>query len=579
LLIAALVIAIAARTIPTAQALGNGAVPVPTFTDVSRQAGLEMKIIDGDDPTEYLVDVNGEGGCFLDYNNDGYQDIFLVNGSSRQSEARHQLPHDYLLRNNGDGTFTDVTAQAHVAATGWQSGCAVGDYNNDGFADIYITSYGPNKLYRNNGDGTFTEIADAAGVSDPHWGFPKWSMGAAWGDYDNDGRLDLYVANFVKFDPQHLPPKPGDPNSCKLKEVPIACPPDDFEGQQGMLYHNNGNGTFTDVTKAAGLSRKELGRGFGVVFADLTNNGLQDIYQVNDAGPNWFYVNNGDGTFREASFESGLATDGFGNPQGTMGVAVGDYNNDGRMDIFIANWINQTKTLYDNQGSYTFEDVTLPKGLAQAAYEDCSWGTALADFDNDGWLDLWITSGFTDPQVEKLHPESSFAEWNYFMRNLEGKRFVDLSEAAGLRKLAKRSGRGAAFADFDNDGDIDVLVINKNEKPMLLRNDGGNRKNWITIRTEGVKSNRSGIGARITVTTGGARRIFDIRNNESYLSSNDPRLHIGMGDSPQADLVEIRWPNGQLDRYPNVAANAFYLAREGGGIAPDPQVAARKSPR
>ena len=555
-------------------AMARTTATLPTFTDISRKAGLTMTIINGDEMTEYLTDVNGEGACFLDYNNDGYPDVFLANGSSRKSEARGVRPHDYLLRNNGDGTFTDVTTRAHLGASGWHSGCAVGDYNNDGFPDVYLTSLGPNLLYRNYGDGTFTDVGEAAGVADTHWGFPKWSMGAAFGDYDNDGLLDLYVANFVKFDPKHLPPKPGDPNACKLKEIPIACPPDTFDGEQGILYHNNGNGTFTDVTKAAGLLRpaKSLGRGFGVVFADFNNDGFEDIYQINDSGPNWFYINNGNGTFTDASFESGLATDEFGNSQGTMGVTVGDYNNDVLMDVYIANWINQTKTLYENQGAHSFADVTLARGLASVGYEYCGWGTEFFDFDNDGWLDLWVSFGHTDPQVEKAHPEDPFAEPNFVLRNLKGKKFVDVSDAVGLRAMRSHSARGAAFADIDNDGDLDVLVMNKNEVVTLLRNDGGNRNNWIVIRAEGVKSNRSGIGARINVTAQGLRRIFDVRSSESYLSGNDMRVHIGMADLKQADQIEIRWPSGQIDRYEGIPVNAFYWAREGSRIKPDPQV-------
>ena len=554
------------------------AVPLPTFTDITQQAGLNMKIIDGDETTEYLTDVNGEGACFLDYNNDGFQDIFLVNGASRRLEAMGRHPHDYLLRNNGNGTFTDVTTQAHLGDAGWHSGCAVGDYNNDGFADIYVTSLGPNKLYRNNRDGTFSEVGQAAGVADPHWSFPKWSMGAAFGDYDNDGRLDLYVANFARFDPRHLPPRPGDLNSCKFKGVPIACPPDFFEGEQGILYHNNGDGTFSDVTKAAGLIRADYGRGFGVVFGDFGNNGLQNIYQVNDAGPNFFYINNGNRTFKDTSFDSGLSVDGNGNPMGTMGVAVGDYNNDGLMDIYVATWINQTHALFENRGSYNFDDVTQQRGLSLIGPEYCAWGTKFFDFDNDGWLDLWITFGHTDPQVEKARPQDTWAEPNYMLRNMLGKRFLDVSEVTGLRALKQRSGRGAAFADIDNDGDTDVLVINKNDVPTLLRNDGGNRHNWLTIRAEGVKSNRSGIGARIAVTAGGMHRIFDVRGSESYLSGNDLRVQVGMADLKQADQLEIHWPSGQVDRYAGVPVNRFYLAREGNGLKPDPLIAARKAP-
>ncbi|PYU95319.1 MAG: RNA-binding protein [Acidobacteria bacterium] len=564
---------------PADETLDRPGLALPAFTDITERAGLNMKIICGDEVSEDLQEVNGQGACFLDYNNDGYQDIFLVNGSSRKSEAAGKSPHDYLLRNNGDGTFADVTAQAHLANSGWHSGCAVGDYNNDGFPDLYVTGLGPNPLYRNNGDGSFTEVGESAGVRDPHWGFPKWSMGAAFADYDNDGYLDLYVTNFVKLDPRHPAPRPSQPQACVMKGVPIACPPDDFEGEQAILYHNNRDGTFTDVTRAAGLVRQDPGRGFGAVFGDFDNRGLQDIYQVNDVGPNFFYVNKGDGTFKDASFESGLAVDGYGNPQGTMGVTVGDYNNDGLLDVFIANWIRQNNTLYENQGSHSFADTTLFKGLSHLGYDYCAWGTGFFDFDDDGWLDLWITFGHTNEQIERVYPQDTFAEPNYLLRNLQGKRFVDVSEVAGLGKLKKRSGRGAAFADIDNDGDIDVLVINKNDVPTLLRNDRGNQKNWLAIRTEGVKSNRSGIGARVTVTAGGVRRIFEVRSSESYLSGNDLRVHIGMGDLKLADLIEIRWPSRQVDRYANVAVNAFYLAREGNWLKPDPLVAGRKASR
>jgi len=543
----------------------------PFFTDITRSADLSYRIINGDEESDYLTEVNGQGACFIDYNNDGYQDIYLVNGSSRKSEAAGLHPHDYLLRNNGDGTFTDATAEARLGSSGWHSGCAVGDYNNDGYADIYVTNSGPNLLYRNNGNGTFTDVSELAGVADPRWGFPKWSMGASFGDYDNDGNLDLYVTNFSRFDPRSLPPRPSDSNACKLKDIPIACPPDNFEGQQAILYHNNGDGTFTDVSKAAGIVRKDPGHGFGVVFADFNNDGRLDIYQVNDAGPNFYYINNGDGTFRDASWDSGLAVDGNGSPKGSMGVTVGDYNNDGLLDVFVTEWVEQYNTLYENQGGHIFMDRTSALGLAlPVAYGYCGWGTKFFDFDNDGWLDLWITYGHTNEQMERHKPPIHFAEPNYLMRNLEGKKFADVSMAAGLRNLAAKSGRGTAFADVDNDGDIDVLVINKNAVPTLLRNDIGNAKNWLTVRPEGVKSNRSGIGARVSVTSGGKRRVFDVMSSDSYLSASDLRVHVGMGNLKKADLLEIRWPSGQVDRYTNVATNHFYLAREAAWLKPDP---------
>lgn len=542
---------------------------LPHFTDITQAAGLAYKIVCGDETTEYLIDVNGQGACFFDFDNDGYQDLYLVNGSSRKSEAAGMRPHDYLLRNHRNGTFRDVTQQSQLGDSGWHSGCAVGDYNNDGHLDLVITSYGPNKLYRNNGNGTFTDVTAAAGVAGPDWSPAKWSMGAAFGDYDNDGLLDLYVTNFVKFDLKSSPPPPSESSPCKLKGVPIVCAPDFFEPQQDLLYHNNGDGTFTDVSQKAGIVRKDPGRGFAVVFSDFNNDGHQDIYVANDAGPNHYYINNRNGAFTDASWTSGTAVDANGQPQGSMGLTADDYNNDGLMDIFITNFVEQSNTLYENQGSHIFLDRSSSLGLSTVGFQYSGWGTRFFDFDNDGWLDLWITNGHTDERLEKRYPEDPFAEPNYLLRNLGGKKFVDVSEATGIRKLSNRVGRGTAFADFDNDGDIDILVINKNDLPFFLRNDGGNANHWLVLRTEGVKSNRPGIGARILVTSGGKQRIFEVRNSDSYLSSNDLRVHIGMGPFDHAEAVEIRWPSGAVDRHTNVPADRFYLAREGGPLVPD----------
>ncbi|PYV44366.1 MAG: hypothetical protein DMG06_06770 [Acidobacteria bacterium] len=575
-----IILVIALSFIPFAQhavAPGNGAEkPLPVFTDITKPAGVAYKIICGDEVTEYLIDVNGEGAAFVDYNNDGYQDIYLVNGSSRKLEKAGHPPHDYLLRNNGDGTFTDVTKQAHLGDTAWSSGVAVGDYNNDGYLDLYVTNFGPNKLYRNNGDGTFTEVGEAAGVADPRWGFPKWSMGAAFGDYDNDGYLDLYVANFAKFNYQPELPPPSENSPCKMKAVPIACPPEKYEGEQDLLYHNNGDGTFTDVSGAAGITRKDPGRGFAVAFSDFDNDGDLDIYVANDSGPNFYYINNGNGKFSDASLSSGLAVDEFGNAQGSMGLTVGDFNNDGLMDVFVTNFVDQQNTLYQNQGDNLFLDRTTNFGLGMVGFHYSGWGTKLFDFDNDGWLDLFITNGHTMEQLEKHYPADPFAEPNYLLRNVRGKEFKDVSEATGIRKLPNKVGRGTAFGDFDNDGDIDILVINKNDIPTLWRNDGGNTNHWMVLRTEGTKSNRCGIGARVVVTAEGMRQTFEVRGSDSYLSSNDLRIHIGLGDLEQADL-EIRWPSGRIDRYPHKAANQFYLAREAGPIMPDPLLSSAPS--
>jgi len=549
----------------------NGEAPLPVFTEITQQTGVTYKIICGDEVTEFLIDVNGEGAAFFDYDNDGKPDIYLANGSSRKLDKAGHPPHDYLLHNNGDGTFKDVTEKARLGDTAWSSGVAVGDYNNDGWLDIYLTNFGPNKLYRNNGDGTFTEVAEAAGVADPKWDFPKWSMGAAFGDYDNDGYLDLYVANFVKFAYDNERPAPTEQSPCKMKGVPIACPPEKFEAEQGLLYHNNRDGTFTDVSEIAGIVRKDPGRGFAVAFSDFDNDGDQDIYVANDAGPNFYYINDGHGKFTDASLISGTAVDEFGNSLGDMGLTVGDFDNDGLFDIFVTTFIDQPKTLYHNQGSNLFLDRTTLLGLGTIAFHYSGWGTKFFDFDNDGWLDLFFVNGHTMEQLEKPFPADPFAEPSYLMRNIQGKEFKDVSELVGIRKIPNKVGRGTAFGDFDNDGDIDILVINKNDIPTFWRNDGGNSKNWIVLRTEGVKSNRCGIGARVTVSGDGIRRNFEVRGSDSYLSSNDLRVHAGLADLKEAD-IEIRWPSGQIDRHSKVAANHFYWAREGDPIKSDPWV-------
>jgi enediyne biosynthesis protein E4 len=567
-LLAAFPLVFAHTQLPRSSA-DNAPERLPWFTEIAKQAGVAYRITCGDEVTEYLIDVNGEGAAFLDYDNDGDQDLYLANGSSRKLQKSANPPHDYLLRNNGDGTFSDVTQKAGLGDTEWSSGVAVGDYNNDGYLDIYVTNFGPNKLYRNNGDGTFSDVSERSGVAGPHWDMPKWSMGAAFGDYDNDGYLDLYVTNFARFNYQPDLPPPSPASPCRMKGVPIACAPDKYQGTQDLLYHNNGDGTFTDVSEAAGITRKDPGRGFAVIFSDFDNDGDQDIYVANDAGPNFYYINVGKGKFVDASLESGTAVDEFGNAQGSMGLTVGDYNRDGLMDIFVTNFIDQRRTIYQNMGSNQFQDTTTNSGIGMTGFHYSGWGTKFFDFDNDGWLDLFFCNGHTMEQPEREFPADTFAEPSYLMRNVQG-RFSDVSTDTGIRKLQNKVSRGTVFGDFDNDGDVDMIVIHKNDIPYFLRNDGGNRKNWITLRTEGVKSNRAGIGARVLVKAGKARQAFEVRASDSYLSSNDLRVHAGLGQERVAD-VEIRWPSGQVDRHLQVAANRHYWAREGGELLVDPR--------
>lgn len=557
------------------QKVSGSIVPLPLFKDVTKEAGVDYRITCGDEVTEFLIDVNGEGAAFFDYDNDGDQDIYLVNGSSRNSQKSGKLPHDYLLRNNGDGTFTDVTEQAKLGDTEWGGGAAVGDYNNDGFLDLYVTNYGPNKLYRNNGDGTFSEIGEKAGVADPHWDMPKWSMGAAFGDIDNDGYVDLIVANFSAFNYQPFGPPPSDSNPCKMKGVPIACEPDRYLGQQHLLYHNNGDGTFTDITSQSGLIRKTPGHGFAVVLTDFDNDGDLDLYVANDAGPNFYYINDGKGHFKDFSVLSGTSVDEFGHSQGSMGLTVGDFNNDGLQDIFITNFIDQKRTLYQNQGGNLFFDETSIFDIGMIGFHYSGWGTKFFDFDNDGWLDIFFTNGHTMEQLETHYPNDPFAQPSYLLHSRKGEKFEDVSAATGFRTIRDKVSRGTAFGDYDNDGDIDMLIINKNDTPYLLRNDGGNGQHWINIRTEGVWSNRAGIGAKVKVAGGGITRHFEVRGSDSYLSSNDLRVHVGMGNLELGD-IEIRWPSGRVDKMSGVKVNQFYLAREGEPLVPDPRMSKSK---
>ena len=567
LLLAALTVA----SLSQQQKAGNASPSLPVFKDVTKEAGVDYRITCGDEVTEFLIDVNGEGAAFFDYDNDGDQDIYLVNGSSRKLQKSGNLPHDYLLRNNGDGTFTDVTEQAKLGDTEWGGGVAVGDYNNDGFLDLYVTNYGPNKLYRNNGDGTFAEVGERAGVADPHWAAPKWSMGSAFGDIDNDGYVDLFITNFSAFNYQPNLPAPSAPNPCKMKGVPIACEPERYEGQQPLLYHNNGDGTFTDITKEAGLIRKDPGHGFAVVLSDFDNDGDLDIYVANDAGPNFYYINDGKGHFSDASVISGTSVDEFGHSQGSMGLTVGDFNNDGLQDIFITNFIDQNRTLYLNEGKNFFLDQTTIFGLGAVGFHYSGWGTKFFDFDNDGWLDLFFTNGHTMEQLEPIFPNDPFAQPSYLLHNLKGEKLQDVSAATGFRTIRDKVSRGAAFGDYDNDGDIDMLIINKNDTPYLLRNDGGNLQRWLNIRTEGVKSNRAGFGAKVSVSGGGIARYFEVRGSDSYLSSNDLRVQAGMGNIEEGD-VEIRWPSGRVDKQAHVKVNKYYLAREGDPLILDPRM-------
>jgi len=459
-----------------------------------------------------------------------------------------------LYHNNGDGTFTDVTDKAGVGDIGWGMGVAIGDYNNDGYDDIYVTCLGANHLLRNNGNGTFTDVTQKAGV-----GESKWSTGAAFVDYDNDGKLDLFVAGYVDFDINHLP-EFGNGRTCQFKGVPVQCGPRGLPGAGDKLYHNNGDGTFTDVSKKAGVSDPNGYYGLGVICSDFDDDGFVDIYVANDSTPSFLYHNNGDGTFKEIGFSSGTAVNENGSEQGSMGVTVGDYDHKGRFDIFKTNFDDDYDTLFRNEGHNSFTDVSYASKEARATLGYVGWGTKFFDYDNDGWIDLLAVNGHVYPQLPTYRQRILV-----FHNNRDGT-FTELGAQLGAVFAEKRTGRGAAFGDIDNDGDVDVVINNLDGPALLLRNDGGNANNSVLIKTIGVKSNRDGIGARVKIVSGDLTQIDEVRSGGSYLSQNDLRLHFGLEKRTKIDSIEVRWPSGAIDKIADARVNKIITIKEGQGI-------------
>jgi hypothetical protein len=433
-------------------------------------------------------------------------------------------------------------------------GACVADYNNDGFPDIYITAYGPNVLFRNNGDGTFTDVTSSAGVGDARWG-----TGCAFGDYDRDGNVDLYVANYVSFDEKTVRPR-GSNDLCRYMGADVFCGPVGLPGQPDVLYHNNGDGTFTDVTAKAGI-RDPNYYGFGVIFSDLDNDGWPDIYVANDSQPNLLFRNNRNGTFSEVGLSSGTALNEAGRAQSGMGVAIGDYDGNGLPDIFVTNFARDTNTLYKNLGNMFFVDSTVRAGLGEISLYHLGWGTSLSDLDNDGFPDIFVANGQVYPQVDSLNVGQKYFQRKELYRNLGNGKFEEIARASPDLLIGKSS-RGAAVADFDNDGDLDILVINMNDRPSFYRNDGGNRNHWIGFRLEGTRSNRSAIGARVEIEAGGRRQISYVLSGGSYLSQNDLRVHFGLGDVTRVDRVRIRWPNGNTEERGPVEADRVITIKE-----------------
>jgi len=539
-----------------------------SFLNVAREAGLNAKtIFGGEHKNKYLLETTGCGVAFYDYDNDGWLDIFLVNGTRLEGFPAGSEPASHLFRNNRDGTFTDVTLKSGVAHSGWGQGCCVGDYDNDGWDDLFVTYFGKNVLYHNNGDGTFTDVSEKAGVAGNG---KRWNTGCAFVDYDRDGKLDLFVANYIDMDLATAPVPESGP--CLYKSVMVACGPPGLQGGKNILYHNNGDGTFADVSEAAGILGASGTYGLGVLTADFDNDGWPDIYVADDSTASALYQNKKNGKFQDIAIEAGCALSPDGKPQAGMGVSAADYDMDGNLDIVKTNFAGDTPSLYHNQGGANFEDTTFTAGLG-AHTQFLGWGCGFFDMDNDGWPDILICNGHVYPEVEQLKTEAGYAQRKLLYQNLRNGHFADVSFQAGPGISEPSPSRGAAFGDFDNDGDIDIVVNTVNDYPQLLRCDSKLAHNWIKVRTLGTKSNRSGIGARLTCVTrlpGESkphRQIDEVRSGGGYFSQNDLRVHFGLGKAEKVDLLEIRWPSGQMDTLKDIKANQVIYVKEGTGIA------------
>jgi hypothetical protein len=541
-----------------------------SFTDIARDAGLTaVTVYGGRDTNKYLLETTGTGVALIDYDNDGWLDVFLVNGTTLEGFPPEAEPTSHLYRNRGNGTFEDATRATGVALNGWGQGACVGDYDNDGFQDLYVTFWGQNRLLHNRGTGSFEDVTEAAGLRTSR----RWGAGCAFIDFDRDGRLDLFGANYIDFDLASAPvPESG---LCRYKGVPVACGPPGLTGGKNVLYRNTGRGTFEDVSERAGITRAAGTYGLGVSTLDFDADGWTDLYVANDSNPSALYRNNHDGTFTDIAIPAGCAYSQDGKPQAGMGVALGDYDHNGTIDIFKTNFAGDTSTLYANTGTGLCEDRTFASGVGLNT-RWLGWGVGFVDLEHDGWLDLFLVNGHVYPEVEQLKTEAGYKQRKVVYRSLRNGRFEDVTDRLGPPVTIPRAGRGAAFGDIDNDGDIDIVVTNVHDAPNLFRLDLARETSWVELKLVGTRSNRSAIGARVRIAAGGLVHVSEVRGGGSYYSQNDLRVHAGLGGAARVDRVEVRWPNGDEELWRDVPVRQIVTLTEGKG---EPLVPSRPSDR
>ena len=543
------------------------------FEDATRTAGLSgWQHVMGTKQKKYILETDGSGVGLIDYDNDGWLDIYLVNGSTYDAlTGKRTPPHAALFHNNHDGTFTDVAAKAGVTNDRWGFGVAIGDFDNDGWSDIFVANFGKNRLYHNNHDGTFTDVGEQAGIT-----LGNWSDGATWGDYDGDGRLDLFVSGYVHYDLAHQPESQngGVPFSfCQLHGFPVMCGPRGLPGEPDHLFHNNGDGTFTDVSEKAGVSDPGHYYGFTAIFVDVNNDGKPDLLVANDSNPNYLYLNKGDGTFEDRSYVSGFALNNDGREIASMGLGVGDYMNNGLVDLVVTDFSDDYKTLYHNDGDASFTEVGSEAGIAQIPVPFVGWGVGFLDFDNDGWKDILMVNGHVYPQVDEHNWGTTFAERPLLFRNLHNGKFEYVPAVKGSGLATLTSGRGAAFGDLFNNGKIDVVISPIDGPPVLLKNVDPDHHHWVELKlvggtnpANGKSSPRDAIGATVYLTANGIRQREDVMSGGSFISSNDQRPHFGLGDATDAGTAEVHWPSGAVESVKLPAVDRIFTITEGKGV-------------